>query len=582
MSNVIRFGSYELDLVAGQLRKNGTRINLRDQSIQVLSSLLERPGEVISRDELRRRIWRDDVFVDFDNSLNTAVARLREALCDNAQHPRFVETLTRRGYRFIGDVEAAGRPLAHQTGQKPRMLVLPCLNFSGDCAQDYLCDAITDEIITALAMLAPEHLSVIARTTAMHYKGRQDDVGEIARELNIDYVVEGAIVRADRQVGINIQLIETREQSHIFAEKYLSDIRYVLSLDDQIARDIMRHIPSIGKSESAASPVHTRGRKPIHDMSAYKAYIEGRAEFLKWSPDGLARAKQLFEVALERDPEFALPYDALAELCWYAAFWGYARPKEMDLIGRGYALRAIEQDESLAETHALLCFLPKRHWCDWMDGYPHIARAKEMSPNSPAVMLRYAMTMMVVGSVEDATEELERALTIDPRSFQIGGWLAEMYYLGRQYQKALAQAMRTFELAPDHFVVHLAMSHIRMATGEYDESIAAARKAVELSGGLPLVRGWLGMALAAAGRKQEAHDMLARLHAIKREKYVPASSFAWIHLALENIDDAFEWLNRAVDEGDRMVAPVRHYPFLDRFRKDPRLQKLLQKMNLEE
>ena len=192
MSHVVRFDCFEVDLAAGQLRKRGNRISLRDQPFLVLASLLEHPGQVVTRDELRRRLWSDEVFVDFNNGLNIAMARLRLALGDSAKHPRFVETLPKRGYRFIGHVSPS--PSAAEAGpvRKRRLAVLPFVNLSGDPAQEYFSDAMTDEIITALSSLAPEQLAVIARTTSMRYKNGHKDVARIGQELGVDFVVEGA------------------------------------------------------------------------------------------------------------------------------------------------------------------------------------------------------------------------------------------------------------------------------------------------------------------------------------------------------------------------------------------------------
>jgi len=215
MPTTVRFDCYAVDLSAGQLYKHGIRINLRDKSFQVLAALLEHPGEVVTREDLRRQLWPEDVFVDFDNNLNTVIARLREALSDSAEHPRFIETLPRHGYRFLRSVSEPPRTPEKSRLKRTRLVVLPFLNLSGDPAQEYFSDAITDEIITVLAGLAPEQLAVIARTTAMHYKGSHKDVSRIGRELGVDYVVEGGVHRNDDQVSINVQLIQVSDQAHL-------------------------------------------------------------------------------------------------------------------------------------------------------------------------------------------------------------------------------------------------------------------------------------------------------------------------------------------------------------------------------
>jgi TolB-like protein len=236
MHHAIRFDAFEVDLPAGQLYKQGARIRLRDKSFQVLAVLLEHPGQVVTREELQRRLWREDVFVDFDNNLNTLVATLREALGDTADHPRFIETLPKHGYRFLGKVSEASQPREENPVHRARLMVLPFANFGGDASQEYFSDAVTDEIITGLAVLCPEHLAVIARTTAMHYKASQKDVARIGRELGVDYIVEGGVHRIEEHVGINVQLIRVNDQTHLFAKKFSAELRDIFGLQNRIAR----------------------------------------------------------------------------------------------------------------------------------------------------------------------------------------------------------------------------------------------------------------------------------------------------------------------------------------------------------
>jgi TolB-like protein len=244
----VYFDCFEADLASGQLYKRGVRIPLRAKSFQVLTSLLNRAGEVVTREELRRRLWSQEVFVDFDNNLNTAIARLREALGDSAERPRFIETLPKRGYRFLGTVTEAASSLETHPPKRARLLVLPFVNLSGDPSQEYFSDAMTDEIITALANLASDHLAVIARTTAMHYKGSRKEVARIARELGVQYVVEGGVRRADDQVGINVQLIQTSDQTHLFAQRYNAEMHDIFNLHSRIAEALARHVPTIAEA----------------------------------------------------------------------------------------------------------------------------------------------------------------------------------------------------------------------------------------------------------------------------------------------------------------------------------------------
>ncbi len=243
MANIVRFDCYEVDLPAGQVFKHGTRVNLRDKSFQILATLLSRPGEVVTREVLRQRLWRDNVFVDFENNLNSAVARLREVLGDSAEHPRFIETLPRHGYRFIASVSRNDTTATEASLQKVRLLVLPFVNLTGDREQEYLSDAVTDMIITALASLDPNRLAVIARGTSMHYKASHKDLEHIRREVNADFLVEGGVLRAGDTLCVDVQLIQGRDQTQLFAKKYEGTSHDLFELQDCIALAIAAHVP---------------------------------------------------------------------------------------------------------------------------------------------------------------------------------------------------------------------------------------------------------------------------------------------------------------------------------------------------
>lgn len=563
---VVRFGNFEVDLPAGHLRKHGIKLKLVDQSFEVLAILLEHAGEVVTREDLRRRLWPEDVFVDFDNNLNTAVARLREALSDSADHPRFIETLPKRGYRFLAS-------LSQPAPARPRLLVLPFANLSGDPAQEYFSDAVTEEIIGALAGLSPEHLAVIARTTAMHYRGTQRTVARIGHEVAVDYVVEGSVLRADDRIVVSVQLIRVSDQTHLWTNRYDAELRDLFSMESAAAQAIAGHI---GIAPRCAA------RKPTEDPLAYNLYIQGRYHLYKATAEDIAKAKQYFEQAIARAPGFALAYDSLAEVYWYWGFFGFVPPRQACSAGIYHALRALEIDNTLAETHALLGMYRKELDYDWAEVRREMDRALQLNPASPLVRTRYAMSgLLPHGRMEEAVAELEGALESDPLSPYIRIWLGMVLWLGRHYDRAIEQARILLELDPLGNMSHFAAGLYYREKGMFDEAIAAHRRAVELSGGSPLMLGWLGLALAQSGNAAEARALLDRLHLIARQAYVPPTSFAWIHLGLGEIDDAFTWMDRAVDGRDQMMIPIKTYPFLDSIRADPRFSALLRKMNLE-
>jgi TolB-like protein len=584
MANIVRFDCYEVDLASGQLYKRGIRIPLRDKSLVLLTALLEHPGGLVTREDLRRRLWGDDVFVDFDNNLNTILGRLREALNDSAEHPRYIETLPKRGYRFIAEVHPLPSRSSEAAGHRPRLLVLPFVNLSGDPGEEYFSDAVTDEIITAIAALSPEHLGVIARTTAMRYKGSRKDVARIGRELGVDYVVEGGVNRAEVQVAINVQLIRVDDQTHLYANKYNAEVREIFNVENCIARTIAT---CIGVTPTAANPgggsaVLAATKKPTEDLAAYNLYLQGRYHLYKSTPESTRKAKSYLEQAIARDPEFALAYVALGELYWSLGFYGFMPPKEACSVGLCYALRAVEIDNDLAETHALLGRYRKQVDFNWPETEREMSLALRLNPASPEVLYRHATSfLMPLGRLAEGVAELEAALENDPLDLNARTWLAALHWMGRQYYRAVEQVRLVLETDPNYPLGHGVLGQIRCMEHKFEEAIAAFRKAIELYGGAPMVSAWLGLSLAQGGHVAEARELVQNLHAMSARAYVPPTSFAWIHLGFGEIDEAFVWMDRAIEERDHMMTPIKSYPFLDPIRSDPRFAALLRKMKLE-
>jgi TolB-like protein/cytochrome c-type biogenesis protein CcmH/NrfG len=581
---IIRFGEYEADLPAGHLRRRGVRVRLRGQAFDVLSLLLDRAGQVVTREELRRRLWPDDVFVDFDNNLNTAVARLREALHDSPEHPRFIETLPKRGYRFIAGVtEAVGAADHARAGT--RMVVLPFANLSGDAAQECFSDAITDEITTEAARLASGHLAVIARTTAMRYKATRKHAARIGRELGVDYIVEGGVRQAEGRILVNVQLIHAAHQTHVWAKRYDAESPDIFELLCEIGRELVARtaITPIPDDPGAAAPaVEPAVRPPTTDLAAYNEYIQARPLIDRVSPESLARAREHLERAIQRDPQFALAYDALAEVYWYVGYFGFAPPKEAFSTGVLFAVRALEIDGTLAETHALLGQYHKQLDFNWPEVEREMALALRLNPSSPLVRARYAVNLLMPqGRLEEAVQELERALELDPLSTATHGYLAVMLLLSRQYERARDQARLLLELDPASYWGYVVLEGVDREQRSFAAAIESQRKAVELSGGSAAMLGWLGLVLGQSGNTAEARELIEELHRMAATRYVPPAAFAWIYLGLGEVDSAFEWLDRAIDARDQLMMPIKTLPLFDPIRSDPRFAALLRKMNLD-
>jgi len=463
--------------------------------------------------------------------------------------------------------------------------VLPFANLSGDSGQEYFSDAITDEMITALAALAPGHLAVIARTTAMHYKGSAKAVLRIGRELDVDYVVEGGVHHEQDRLTVNAQLIQVKDQMHIFARKYDVELRDIFKLMNRAASEIAESVgitPVTGDNEGSGVGGHER-KEPTGDMAAYNEYILGRHFLDEATAEDFAKAKQHLESAIARDPEFAPAYDALAELNWYLGYLGYMPPRKAFSAGIMLALRAIEIDNTRAETHALLGQFHKICEYNWAEVHREMTLARQLDPESPLVRLRYAASwLMPQGRLEEAVAEVECALQLDPLSVMTWVWLGILRALTHhQHEEALAAGRRALELNPKSWGPYISIGTTYRDQGDFEQAIEAYRKGVEVSGDLPYMIGCLGLTLGLSGNAAEARSALKRLEACAAQGFVPPSSFAWLYVGLGEIDVAFEWLDRAVDECDQYMMPIKSYRFFDPIRKDPRFRALLRKMNLE-
>jgi TolB-like protein len=484
LQRVVRFGEFEAELEAGRLYRRGAKVRLREQSFLVLSMLLEHAGEVVTREQLQKRLWPGDTLVDVDVNLNTAIARLREALGDSAEHPRYIETLPKRGYRFLA--AASESPALEPTAQRRiRLVMLPLLNVDGDPAEEYFSDAVTDEIITALCQIAPARLAVIARTTSMHYKHSDKPVARIGRELGVDYVVEGGVRRTEDRVAMSVQLIHATDQTHGFARRYEGESGDIFGMVSRAAADIAHSIGIAGQPRDGRAGLAIGGasrRRPTEDLAAYNEYIQGRYHMAKGSAAGFAAATEHLERAVTRDPDFALAYDALAEIHWYLGYFGYVPPRKAFSAGIVHALRAVEIDNDRAETHALLGEFHKTLEYNWPEVEREMALALRLDPISPLVRLRHAVSnLMPHGHIEEAIVEIRLALEMDPMSLLLQGLLGVMLVLAHRWDLALEQGRLLLKLYPGafwgHFVRGVAFRGRRM----FEASAAAFRAALEVS-----------------------------------------------------------------------------------------------------
>jgi tetratricopeptide (TPR) repeat protein len=401
----------------------------------------------------------------------------------------------------------------------------------------------------------------------------------------VEYIVEGSVHRTRERIGVNVQLVRTCDQMHVFARRYDAELRDLFRTQGSIARDIAEHIDIVPVAQTIRASLAGRRRTRSHteNFAAYEEYVKGRFQVSAATPEAFAKGRQHFEEAIARDPEFALAYDSLAEIYWYLGYFGFMPPRDAFATGVLYAVRALELDNTLGETHALLGQYHKQLDYNWPEVDREMARALELSPASPIVRVRYAFnSLMPRGRLAEAVAEMERARDIDPLSAYVLVHLAAMLVLQREGEKTRRVARQLLDLDPHAYWGYLVVGASYRDEGKLVEAIAAQRRAVDVSGGAALTLGWLGLTLGLAGEAAEARALLKRLRSMEAHRYVPPTSFAWIHLGLAEYDAAFEWLDRAIDARDQLIMPIKSYAFLDPIRADPRFRELLRKMHLDD
>ena len=564
----IQFGIFEVDLRSGELRKRGVKVKLQEQPLQILGILLEKPGEVVTREELRQRIWPADTFVDFDHGLNNAIRRLREALGDSAETPRYIETLSRRGYRFISNFGAATSGAC-----PPRSLaVLPLENLSRDPEQEYFAEGLTEALITTLAKIG--ELRVISRTSAMQYKGVHKPLREIAQELDVDAIVEGTVLRVGRRVRITAQLIDAPKETHLWAESYERDLRDVLTLQSEVAKAIAREVRvKIAPQEQAnlAQP------QPV-DPEAYEAHLKGRYHWNRRSGEALPKAVQYFQQAIAKDPTYAAAYSGLADCLSVLGYWGLVPPDEGCGKAKGLADKALEMDHSLAEAHASLAFATMFYDFDFVTAEREFERSIELNPRYGTAHLWFGLSLGFIGRYEEGFTEVKRAVRLDPHpiTFQILGTV--LFFAARRCNQAAEQFEKVLEADARFAQAHSMLGLMYAYLSKPEPGIAHARKAVELSKGAPFFVAFLGAVYAAAGYREEAQNILEQLQELAKQRYVQPYAVGVLCAALGKQNEALRWLETAYLGHDPLTVCLKTDPRFENLRSDARLQDLLRRM----
>jgi len=572
---VIRFGPFEVDTRSGELRRQGSRINLQEQPFQALVLLLERPGEVVTREELSRKLWPENTFVDFERGLNKAINKLRAALCDDAEKPLFVETLPHHGYRFIAPVESSRQT---RDSVRPKHLpaidsiaILPLDNLSGDFAQEYFSDGMTEELICAVARI--DSLRVISRTSVMSYKGAQKSLPAIAKELNVDAIVEGSVARSGEKVRITAQLIYAAEDRHLWAGRYERELRDILQLQAEIAADIA------GQIHKLVDPHHhsSAPTRKVHPQ-AYEACLKGIFFRDKLTPTDLTKCISCFAQAIELDPDYAQAYANLSRAYFYMGIFGMGPASELFPKAKACAVRALELDESVPCAHNALAVIHILYEWDWPAAEAECLRALQLSPNDSMTHLHLADYMSIQNRHEEAIAQFQRVLELDPISPVYIAFFGMILYRARRFGAAIEQCRKALEIAPHYPNALWFMSLAQEQLGRPQEAIASLEKAVSLSQG-SYFQALLGRAYGLAGDKAKAEGILEGLQALSLQRYVSPFDIAVVYAGLGDLPSAFQWFERAYEE--RVFRTIElTLPMFDRLRPDPRWRDLVRRIGL--
>jgi len=578
----MRFGTFEVDFRTGELRKNGLKVKLHTQPLAVLEVLLEQPGEIVTREELRQRLWGSDTFVDFEQGLNKAINKLREALGDQADNPRYIETMPRRGYRFVSPVSlppapsleipqpakesrfriwpiavaaaavvlvafviywASGRKVSTQASSSARVMlaVLPFQNLSGDNSEDYFSDGLTEEMISQLGQLQPSRLGVIARTSAMRYKDTKQSIAQIGRELGVGYLLEGSVRHAGERVRITAQLIQSSDQTHLWAESYEANLTDILKVQTEIAEKItnslrLELLPEQGSKEANSH----------FEPEAYRKYLLGLEEFRNGTREGESKAIQDLKDAIAADPNNARLYAALGSV--YAASHTFLRsPAEVMPPAKEAALKALALDPNLAGAHATLGYVSLFFDRDWARAEAEYHRALDLNPSLPDAQLGYASYLATLGRFEEAISRIQQAYVVDPLATERRADALWIYYFSGRLQETVEQAQKAIEMEPQAGLPYAQLALALADQGQGAKALSAAENAIRFSEDSPSVVATAASAVARAGQHEKARQILRHALELAKTQYVCQFIVAGVYAdlgekqkALDSIELAFQ------------------------------------------
>jgi TolB-like protein/DNA-binding winged helix-turn-helix (wHTH) protein/Flp pilus assembly protein TadD len=642
---IIRFGPYELRSRTRELYKYDTKLKLRAQPFQLLQALLERRGDVLTREELRELLWTKETFVDFEHGLNAAISELRGMLNDTASDPRYIETIPKLGYRIKVPVEVVERepngasasaspepgstvavegsqPVGRVNGAKKgwwrwmvaagiivavfgavagyrewkghpggtpqqndrvMLAVLPFQNLTGDAGQEYFSDGLTEEMIAQLGLMDPEHFGVIARTSVMHYKTTQQNAEQIGRELGVQYVLEGSVRRDTERVRITAQLVRTADQTRLWTKEFDRELQNLLGVQSEIALDTGNEIrQTLGAKKPRGKVVAPVAAAMSREgYESYDQYLKGLYLLNKRTLPGFEQAIACFQRAIKKNPQYAPAYAGLANS--YTLLTGYSMSPSSRYMpqARTAALRAVELNDKLPEAHTALALVVQNYDWDWQMAEKEFKRAIELNPNYATAHHWYAEHLGFRGRFEEAFRESDEAKRLDPLSLIIAVDHGVLLYFARDYDRAIEQFRVVLEMDPDFTHAHM-IQNVYAAKGMYKEAIADIENGKRGAGLGP----WYWSAKARVygqwGRQAQAHRALQALEEMNKRHPVDPAPLAWAHMGMGHREEALRWLEKAYDQHSSGIVTLKVEPIYDPVRSDPRFTEIIRKMQFPE
>jgi TolB-like protein/DNA-binding winged helix-turn-helix (wHTH) protein/Tfp pilus assembly protein PilF len=627
-----RSADLELDLKGYELRRDGRVLRMEKIPMELFIFLVENKDTLVSRDEIVRRLWGDNVFLDTEQGINTAIRKIRLVLHDDPEQPRFVQTVVGKGYRFVGPIRVVGNgrsstmpaeaptlpppvkqtSVAHSSGSarfwKLRVVaatlaalvvavvavkylglvdrwfsrgpvvhsiaVLPLKNLSGNPSDDYFTDGMTDELITNLAKISA--IRVTSYTSASKYKATSKPLPDVARELNVDAIVEGSVVRTGNQVRITAQLIYAPRDQHLWAEEYQRDLRDVLYLQREVARDVAHQV-RVTLTPNEKTQLNT---VVAVEPAAYESYLRGRSYWNQRSEASLHKAIEQFSNAIAIEPGYAPAYSGMADCYTTLGYLSYLDPFEAFPRAHDAATKAIDLDAGLAEAHASLAYYNLYHAWNWAEAEREFQRAIELNPNYATAHEWYSIYLLAMGRMEQASNEINRARELDPLSVSISTDVGFNYFYRLDYDGAISQLRQTLAISPKSALAHLWLGRAYQQKKMYPEALDEFNKTDEALPGWVVTLAGTGNAFGEWGHQAEAKQVLVRLDQMSRGKYVTPYGVALVYAGMDDRDQAFAWLTRAYEGRNHWLVWLNRDPRWNRLRSDPRFVDLRKRVGL--